>query len=61
MSASNKPPKALDPLADSLLEQLDKEYPDTIAALAGLSDKERDAYIAKRELIAHIKLIFEKG
>jgi len=46
---------------NALVEELDEQYPDTINAIKDLDDKERIAYIAKRELIDHIKLINEKG
>lgn len=49
----------LAPQYSELVETLDKEYPDTIDAIKGLSHDERISYIAKRELIAHIKLILE--
>lgn len=48
------------PTNSALLDELNKQYPDTIDAIKSLSHDERIAYIAKRELIAHIQLILEK-
>jgi len=43
----------------ALLEKLEQDYPDSIDAIKDLNHDDRIAYIAKRELIGHIKLIFE--
>jgi len=51
----------LAPVNSGLIEQLEKDYPDSIDAIKDLEHDDRIAYIAKRELIAHIKLILEKG
>lgn len=40
-----------------LIEVLEKEYPNDALLLTKLSEKERDIYIAKLELIGHIKMI----
>ena len=42
---------------EDLLEELDKQYPDSALALQALTERERNEYIAKLELIAHIRLI----
>jgi len=44
---------------DELLETLDRDYPDTATMLMGMDDKERDQYLAKIELINHIKMLNE--
>jgi len=44
---------------EELLETLDRDYPDTATMLMGMDDKERDRYLAKIELINHIKMLNE--
>lgn len=43
----------------TLLDQLEEKYPDSIRMIKDLPHDERIAYIAKRELIEHIKLMIE--
>ena len=41
----------------TLVQELEEKYPDSIAMIKDLSHDDRIAYIAKRELIEHIKLM----
>lgn len=44
---------------DALIEKLEERYPNDIFELEKLTEKERDAYIVKLNLIAEIKTIDE--
>ncbi len=45
---------------NALLEKLEEEHPDNIAAIRGLSHDERIAYMAKIELIDYIRMLIEE-
>ncbi len=43
-----------------LITELEKSYPNTALVMRTMTELERERYLAKLELIEHIKLIAEK-
>ena len=48
------------PVITELINKLEEVYPDTATALIGMTEMDREKYLAKLEIINHIKLLTQK-